>query len=162
MLHIWSDNGKCFIAEWNGLPRRNEMKTGAASAVYALWAAPCQVWKGEYMKRTCGAWSTAAPYEAALPPSPRLRRTRRAMKRSLFRLHVFLPWNQGKKMVDHFRLIRNFLSSSNGCKLIKNAYRFVISRKYLCFCLFMQRRKIFYSTERTFSPKQTQNAPNNS
>ena len=29
-------NGKCFIAEWNGLPRRNEMKTGAASAVFAL------------------------------------------------------------------------------------------------------------------------------
>ena len=25
-------NGKCFIAEWNGLPRRNEMKTGAASS----------------------------------------------------------------------------------------------------------------------------------
>ena len=37
-------------------------------------------------------------HEAALPPSPRLRRTRRAMKRSLFRLHVFLPI-RAKKMV---------------------------------------------------------------
>ena len=28
--------GKCFIAEQSGLPRRNEMKTGAVSAVFAL------------------------------------------------------------------------------------------------------------------------------
>ena len=66
---------------------------------------------------------------------------------------------ENKKMVDHFRLIRNFLSSSNGCKLINHGHCFVISRKYLCFCFFMQQRKIFSSTERTFSPKQLQNVP---
>ena len=54
---------------------------------------------------------------------------------------------------------RKFLPSSNGCKLVKNGYRFVNQRKYLCFCLFMQQRKFFSSTERTFSLKQLQNAP---
>ena len=38
-----------------------------------------------------------------------------------------------KKMFGHFRLNRKILSSSNGCKLAKNGYRFVILRKYLCF-----------------------------
>ena len=37
------------------------------------------------------------------------------------------------QMVDHFRLIRKILPSSNGCKLIKNGYRFVKLRKYLYF-----------------------------
>ena len=66
---------------------------------------------------------------------------------------------ENKKMVDHFRLIRNFLSSSNGCKLVKNAHRFVNSRKYLCFCLFMQQRKLFSLNKTTAIPKQLQNAP---
>ena len=48
----------------------------------------------------------------------------------------------------------NISQAQNGCKLIKNGYRFVISRKYLCFCLFMQQRKIFCSSKRPFSPKQ--------
>ena len=65
-------------------------------------------------------------------------------------------------MVDLFRLIRNFLSSSNGCKLVENGHSFVISRKHLCFQRFLKQRKIFCSTERTFSPKQTKNAPKNS
>ena len=67
-----------------------------------------------------------------------------------------------QKMVGRFSLIRNFLPNSNGCKLVKNAHCFVKLRKYLCFCLFMQQRKFFSSTERTFSPKQTQNATKNS
>ena len=66
---------------------------------------------------------------------------------------------ENKKMVDQFRLIWKILPRSNGCRLVKNGYRFVKLRKYLCFCLFIQQRKIFSSTERTFSPKQTQNAP---
>ena len=47
-----------------------------------------------------------------------------------------------KKMVDQFCLIRKILPSSNSCKLVKNGHRFVKLRKYLCFCLFMQQRKI--------------------
>ena len=35
-------------------------------------------------------------------------------------------------------------------------------QKYLCFCFFIQQRKIFCSIKRTFSPKQTQHAPKNS
>ena len=62
-------------------------------------------------------------------------------------------------MVAHFCLIRNFLPSSNGCKLIENGHSFVNLRKYLCFCFFMQQRKFFCSIKRTFSPKQLQNAP---
>ena len=61
---------------------------------------------------------------------------------------------ENKKMVDHFRLIRKILPSSNCCKLVENAHRFVNLRKYLCFGLFMQQRKFFSSTERTFSPEQ--------
>ena len=64
-----------------------------------------------------------------------------------------------KKMVDHFLLIRNILPGSNGCKLMKNGHRFVNSRKYLCFCLFMQQRKIFSLNKTTAIPKQLQNAP---
>ena len=64
-----------------------------------------------------------------------------------------------QKMVGRFRLIRNFLPNSNGCKLVKNAHCFANLRKHLCFCLFIQQRKFFYSTERTFSPKQLQIAP---
>ncbi|MBO5680183.1 MAG: hypothetical protein J6T08_00565, partial [Lentisphaeria bacterium] len=44
-------------------------------------------------------------HEAALPPPPRLRRTRRAMKRSLT-ASCFLPWNQGKKMVGVVLIVR--------------------------------------------------------
>ena len=62
-------------------------------------------------------------------------------------------------MVDHFRLIQNILSNSNGCKLINHGHRFVNSRKYLCFCLFMQQRILFCSTEKSIFPKQLQNAP---
>ena len=69
--------------------------------------------------------------------------------------HIISSGN--KKMVDNFRVIRKILPSSNGCRLVKNGYLFVNLRKYLCFCLFMQQRKFFSSTERTFSPKQTQN-----
>ena len=68
----------------------------------------------------------------------------------------------GQRLVDLVSLIRKILSSSNGCELIENGHRFVKLRKYLCFCLFMQQRKIFSSTERTFAPKQTQYAPKNS
>ena len=62
-------------------------------------------------------------------------------------------------MIDHFRLIQKILPSSNGCKLMKNGHRFVISRKYLCFCLFMQQRKIFSLNKTIAIPKQLQNAP---
>ena len=81
------------------------------------------------------------------------------MKRSPDGLHVFLPKIWAKKMVGHFRLIWKILPSSNGCRLTKNGYRFAKLRKYLCFCFFIQQRKIFSSIKRTFSPKQTQNVP---
>jgi len=60
----------------------------------------------------------------------------------------------GRKVLEHFRLIRNFLSSSNGCKLINHGYRFVKLRKYLCFGLFMQQRKFFSSIKTTAIPEQ--------
>ena len=63
------------------------------------------------------------------------------------------------QMVEFVSLIRKILSSSNGCELMNYGYRFVNLRKYLCFQRFLEQRKFFYSTERTFSPKQTQNAP---
>ena len=69
---------------------------------------------------------------------------------------------ENKKMVGHFRLIQNFLSSSNGCELTENAQCFNNSRKYLCFQRFLKQRKIFSSIKRTFSTKQMQNAPKNS
>ena len=69
---------------------------------------------------------------------------------------------ENKKMVGLVGLIRKILLSSNGCELIENAQRFDNSRKYLCFGLFMQQRKIFCSSKRTFAPKQMQNAPKNS
>ena len=34
-----------------------------------------------------------------------------------------------EKMVGHFHLIRNFISSSNGCGFIENGHRFVNLRK---------------------------------
>jgi hypothetical protein len=46
-----------------------------------------------------------------------------------------------------------------GCESEKNGHRIVNLRKHLCFWLLMQQRKIFSSIKRTFSPKQTQNAP---
>ena len=53
----------------------------------------------------------------------------RTVKRSLAAsLTIFC-----KKMVDLVSLIRKILSSSNGCELIENGYRFDNSRKYLCF-----------------------------
>ena len=58
-------NGKCFIAEWNGLPRRNEMKTGAASS------------SGVFYEAFCG---DAAKYEAHLAMHEA---ALRAMKQSL-------------------------------------------------------------------------------
>ena len=63
-------------------------------------------------------------------------------ERSLDRLHFFCP-KFGQKMVGHFRLIRNFLSNSNGCKLINHDHRFVISRKHLCFPFFLCSRENF-------------------
>ena len=65
-------------------------------------------------------------------------------------------------MVDQFCLIRKILPRSNGCELIENGYRFANLRKYLCFYLFMQLRKIFSLNKTTAIPKQTQNAPKNS
>ena len=50
---------------------------------------------------------------------------------------------ENKKMVDLVSLIRKILSSSNGCELIKNAHRFVISRKHLFFHRFFETEKIF-------------------
>ena len=47
----------------------------------------CFIWKG-------GLWSTASPYEAQLALHEA---ALRAMKRSLFRLHVFLPGIRAKK-----------------------------------------------------------------
>ena len=41
-------------------------------------------------------------------------------------------------------------------------HRFVNLRKYLCFQHFWKQRKFFCSSERTFAPKQMQNAPKNS
>ena len=73
---------------------------------------------------------------------------------------VIKDWiTENKKMVDHFCLNWKILPSSNGCKLINYAHRFVISRKYLCFCLFMQQRKIFCSNKTTAIPGQLKNAP---
>ena len=81
------------------------------------------------------------------------------MKRSLFRLHFFCL-DQGKKNGRGcFNCSENISQAQNGCKLVKNGYRFVKLRKHLYFCFFTQQRKIFSSTERTFSPKQLQNAP---
>ena len=132
------------------------MKTGAASYCGA-WAAYRGVMK--WRRKQCFIvrllWSTAAPYEAA----------RCAMKRTCgvwseaWRLHIFLPWNQGKKMVDLVSLIRKILPSSNGCKLIKNGYRFVKLRKYLYFQHFWKQRKFFCLTKTTSIPKQLQNVP---
>ena len=81
------------------------------------FATPCQVWKGVFMKRTCGAWSES------------------------WRLHVFLPKFGAKKMVGVISLIWKTLLRSNGCTLIKNCHSFVKKRKYICFCSFMQQRK---------------------
>ena len=61
-----------------------------------------------------------------------------------------------------FNCSENISQAQNGCELIENAHRFVILRKYLCFQRFLKQRKIFCSTERTFSPKQTQDASENS
>ena len=87
-------NGKCFIAEWNGLPRRNEMKTGAASSEKAfLWSTFC----------ACELCSSSIKiYEAALRA---MKRTFGAWSESLFRLHSpFLP---AAKMVEQMRAIRS-------------------------------------------------------
>ena len=67
-----------------------------------------------------------------------------------------------KKWSGLFLLFGKHLPSSNGCKLVKNGHRFVNSRKYLCFAYSLKQRKFFSSIKRTFSPKQTQNAPKNS
>ena len=136
MLHIWSDNGKCFIAEWNGLPRRNEMKTGAASSEKAnIWSAPAvHEARLRRMKRTCGAWNTAAPYEAAL----------RAMKRNLFRLHVFARWAKNG---------RPFLLNSEFSPKLKwvQVNQSWLSLRYLSkISLFLT----FYSAEKNFQLKQ--------
>ena len=48
-----------------------------------------------------------------------------------------------------FNCSENISQAQNGCKLVENGYRFAKLRKYLCFCLFMQQRKIFCSNHRT-------------
>ena len=48
----------------------------------------CFIWQG-------GLWSAPSVHEAILRI---MKHACRRMKRSLDRLHVFLPWNQGKKM----------------------------------------------------------------
>ena len=58
-----------------------------------------------------------------------------------------------------FNCSKNISQAQNGCKLVKNGYRFVKLRKYLYFCFFMQQRKIFSSNKTTAIPKQLQNAP---
>ena len=93
-------------------------------------------------------WSGTLCHEAHL----------RCMKRSLFRLHVFCPFGQ-KNGRGCFNCSENISQAQNVCKLAKNGYRFAKLRKYLCFQNFWKQRKIFYSTKRIFSPKQTQDAP---
>ena len=46
------------------------------------------------MKQSFGLWSAPSVHEAILRI---MKHACRRMKQSLFRLHVFLPWNQGKK-----------------------------------------------------------------
>ena len=128
------ERSECFIAEWNE----------AASYCGAL-AKQC------FIVRLL--WSTASPYEAA----------RCAMKRTFgawseaWRLHFFcLRQKNGRGC---FNCSENVSQAQNGCKLVKNGYRFAKLRKYLCFGFFMQQRKIFCSIKRTFSPKQTPHAP---
>ena len=86
------------------------------------FATPCQVWKGVLWSTLCLArlwrvkhtkvWSAPSVHEAAL----------RAMKRSFFRLHVFLPW-RGKKMGCKFLYLvltrensNLFSANRNNCK----------------------------------------------
>ena len=107
-------------------------------------ASPCQVWQGLY--RICEARLSA--HEAAL----------RAMKQKPCQASCFFA-HWGKKMVDHFRLIRKILPSSNGCKLMNYGHCLVRLRKYLCFAHFLKQRKFFCSNKTTAIPKQTQNAP---
>ena len=57
---------------------------------------------------------------------------------------------ENKKMVGHFRLIQNFLSSSNGYELTENAQCFNNSRKYLCFQRFFETEKNFLLNQKDF------------
>ena len=61
---------------------------------------------------------------------------------------------ENKKNGRPISLIRKILLSSNGCKLMNYAHRFVKLRKYLYFQRFWKQRILFCSSERTFSPKQ--------
>ena len=83
------EQSECFIAEQSGLPRRNEMKTGAAS--YCGVKRNNASSSGVFYEAFCGV---AAQYEAQLTLHEA---ALRAMKRSLFRLHVFLPKIWAKK-----------------------------------------------------------------
>ena len=65
-----------------------------------------------------------------------------------------------QKMVGVVLIVRKTsLKLKKSCELVKNGLCVAKLRKYLCFQRFLKQRKIFYSTERTFSAKQTQNAP---
>ena len=108
------------------------------------------------MKHGCAVWSGTSTFAKAT--ADKACHEAKPFQASCF----FCLGIKAKKMVDHFRLIQKILSSSNGCELIENGHRFVNLRKHLCFQRFWKQRKFFYSTERTFSPKQTQNAPKNS
>ena len=87
----YSRQGVNFTSEWNGLPRRNEMKTGAASSAVALRAMAGQVWKGGLWSTLCLArlrrvkhtkvWSNPADYEAPLDSG---------MMRRIFHNELFL------------------------------------------------------------------------
>ena len=79
-------NSICFIAEQSGLPRRNEMKTGAASSEKAvLWSTPGGVWSTFCAYELCS--SSIKIYEAAL----------RAMEWSLAASLFFCLWKKAKK-----------------------------------------------------------------
>ena len=80
-------NSKCFIAEQSGLPRRNEMKTGAASSAFALAS-----YAVTSLKRLI--------YEARLA----------AYETKPFQASFFLPLKKGKKMVEHIYANNNLFS----------------------------------------------------
>ena len=85
----------------------------------------CFIWQG-------GLWSTASPYEAILRI---MKHACRRMKRSLDRLHVFLPWNQGKKngvndeLCNLVRLVRELKFLSFREKLLHKRLYLPLSSK---------------------------------
>ena len=127
------------IVEWNGTMLHSGMK----------WS--CFIWKGVFYE---AFWGAAAKYEAQLTLHEA---ALRAMERSLTASCFFALESRQKNGRDCFNCSENISQPQKGCKLVKNAHRFVKLRKYLCFQHFWKQRQFFYSTERTFSPKQLQN-----